>query len=139
VAQVIKSLNNPPPAVRIEYVNHLKTLFYSDDYRLRIILRNVMENSIRYAEKGRDCFAKVEIHSLEKQVLIEITDNGSGIEEKQLESVFDMFKRSSLQSGGTGLGLYVVKTAVERLSGRLELTSQLNEGTTLRIWLPDTA
>jgi signal transduction histidine kinase len=139
VAQVSKSLNNPPPAVRLEYVNHLKTLFHSDNFRLRIILRNVMENSIRYAKKGRVCFAKVEIYSLDKQVLIEMTDNGIGIEEKQLESVFDMFKRSNLQSGGTGLGLYVVKTAVERLNGRLELTSQLDEGTTLRIWLPNTA
>jgi PAS domain S-box-containing protein len=139
MAQVIESLNNPPPAVRLEYLNHLKTLFHSDAYRLRIILRNVMENSIRYAKKGRECFAMVEIHSLEKQILIEITDNGIGIEEKHLESVFDMFKRSNLQSSGTGLGLYVVKKAVERLSGRLELTSQLDKGTTLRIWVPDMA
>lgn len=139
VAQVIKTLNNPPPAVRLEYVNHLKTPFHSDDFRLRIILRNVLENSIRYAKAGRDCFAKVEIQALDKQVRIEITDNGIGIEEKQLESVFDMFKRSNLQSGGTGLGLYVVKTAVEKLSGRLELTSQPDEGTAMRIWLPDLA
>jgi signal transduction histidine kinase len=138
IAQVIKSLDNPPPAVRFEYVNHLQTLFHSDSYRLRIMLRNVMENSIRYAKKGRAGFVKVEICSLEKQVLIEITDNGIGIEEKHLESVFDMFKRSNLQSGGTGLGLYVVKRAVERLDGRLALTSQLDEGTTMRIWLPDT-
>ena len=72
--------------------------------------------------------------------MIEVRDTGIGIPEESCQRVFERFyrvdKSRSKQTGGTGLGLYIVKHVVEYHEGRIELSSELGTGTTIRVWLP---
>jgi signal transduction histidine kinase len=65
-----------------------------------------------------------------------IQDNGIGIDEKYQKEVFGLFMRATQKNVGTGLGLYMVKEAVEQMGGKIELNSVLTEGTTIKIVLP---
>ncbi|MDL5047623.1 HAMP domain-containing sensor histidine kinase [Oscillatoria amoena NRMC-F 0135] len=64
-------------------------------------------------------------------------DNGIGISEDNLGRIFDMFYRATEQSDGSGIGLYIVKNAVEKLDGTINVQSKPGEGTTFIIQLPD--
>jgi signal transduction histidine kinase len=96
---------------------------------------NLAENAIFYRSHRSP-----EIHLFFKnhQKFIEITvsDNGVGVSEEMKEKVFDMFYRGSNVSNGSGLGLYVVKKAVEKLKGTIQVESLLHEYTTFRIQIP---
>ena len=66
------------------------------------------------------------------------SDNGIGIAKENQERVFDMFYRATSLRTGSGLGLYIVKEMLHKLGGRLELTSQVGEGTSITIEIPNT-
>jgi signal transduction histidine kinase len=70
-------------------------------------------------------------------VVIKVEDNGQGIDPALQERVFDMYFRGNERSKGNGLGLYIVKKAVEKLNGAIELTSAIGKGSTLKIVLPN--
>jgi signal transduction histidine kinase len=66
-----------------------------------------------------------------------MVDNGIGIASEYQERIFELFFRATDVSEGTGLGLFIVKDTVEKLSGKIEVTSKLGEGTTFTINLPN--
>jgi signal transduction histidine kinase len=66
-------------------------------------------------------------------------DNGIGISPENLNRIFEMFYRASEQSEGSGLGLYIVRNAVEKLGGQLTVASKPGAGTTFQITLPNKA
>jgi signal transduction histidine kinase len=68
---------------------------------------------------------------------IEIADNGLGIAAEHHEKIFEMFYRASEQSQGSGLGLYIVRETLTRLSGTIQLKSALGQGSTFTLWLPN--
>jgi signal transduction histidine kinase len=68
---------------------------------------------------------------------VKFKDNGIGIDRGNLSSVFDMFYRASEQSDGSGLGLYIVKNAVDKMGGEVSVESALGLGTTFQISLPN--
>lgn len=67
---------------------------------------------------------------------MEIKDNGEGISDKNIDKVFDMFYRATSTSVGTGLGLYICKEIVNKLRGKITITSAVKVGTTVTIELP---
>ncbi|TAF63863.1 MAG: ATP-binding protein [Cytophagales bacterium] len=69
--------------------------------------------------------------------MIEISDNGQGISEEHVNKIFDMFYRASLNSEGSGLGLYIVKEAIKILKGSITVQSELGSGTVFTIELPN--
>ena len=112
--------------------------FYSDKSRLSIILNNLISNSIRYQNpKVADPFVEIRVEVSETAANILIRDNGIGIDRVNQEKVFNMFFRVSSQSVGSGLGLYIVKEAVEKLHGVVNLTSEIGKGTEFSIRLPN--
>ncbi len=112
--------------------------FCSDPKRLHVIFRNILSNAIKYQNlKRADPFVKIDIHHNEKGAHITVKDNGIGISAAQLEKVFDMFYRGSEISTGSGIGLYIVKETVETLGGHINLQSEVAEGTTFNIHLPN--
>ncbi|MFM9839684.1 MAG: PAS domain S-box protein [Cyclobacteriaceae bacterium] len=112
--------------------------FYSDPWRIGEILRNLISNSIKYRDFSRtDPEIKININVGEDRVIIFFTDNGIGIGQTNLSKIFEMFYRASLQSDGSGLGLYIVKNAVEKLGGILKVTSDVGKGTTFELKLPN--
>jgi signal transduction histidine kinase len=110
----------------------------SDSELLTILLENMIENAIQY--RTQDPNKKPVIHIRIKPegdlVRIEVEDNGIGIPYLYFTKIYDMFFRGTELAKGNGLGLYVVKKALEKMQGEIELFSEENEYSLFRIRLP---
>ncbi|HXB08517.1 MAG TPA: HAMP domain-containing sensor histidine kinase [Puia sp.] len=112
--------------------------FYSDKSRIGIILNNLISNSIRYQNpQVADPYVEVVVEVSESAADIRVRDNGIGIDKENQVKVFNMFYRVSSKSIGSGLGLYIVKEAVEKLHGAIELRSEPGKGCEFSIRLPN--
>lgn len=128
------------------YSDHLVSLvleieenlnFLSDKYRLNTVIKNIIGNAVKYADEGKpDSFVKVRAWRSENELQMEISDNGIGIEEDNLEKVFHMFFRASMKTTGTGLGLYIAKEIMNKLEGDIFIASELGKGTSIKMVLP---
>lgn len=111
--------------------------FYSDKWRINEIFRNLIGNAIKYRDQeAAENIVEVNISVDEKGSTIVVADNGIGIAEDKLPHVMEMFYRGSESSDGSGIGLYIVQKAVEKIDGKIEIESKPNEGTKFKIWLP---
>ncbi len=112
--------------------------FVSDERLLLVILQNLVENAIKYKRKEVASFVRVEVKRKEDsdRIIIKVSDNGIGIDSAIQPKIFNMFFRGNERSSGSGLGLYILKNAVEKLGGRVYLYSVLYKGTTFKIELP---
>ncbi len=109
----------------------------ADKFRIRQVLVNLVTNSIKYGkENGKTTLS---INLFDEQVIVEIKDNGIGIAEKHLPRLFERFYRvdkgRSREQGGTGLGLAIVKHIIEAHGETIDVTSVVNEGTTISFTL----
>lgn len=109
----------------------------TDPARLHMILTNIIGNAIEYDKGEGQSKINVKVGPAEKGVNIEVSDNGAGIDERHLPKIFDMFYRATKSSNGTGLGLYLVKDALDHMEGEIEVFSQKGKGTTFYIYLPN--
>ncbi len=110
---------------------------YHDATRMRIILRNLMSNAIRYGYKEEgEKFISIKGEVNHSEVILEVKDSGEGIAEEHREKIFRMFYRAHESSDGTGLGLYIVKETLEKMGGTIELISD-NTGATFRLHIPN--
>lgn len=107
-----------------------------DKGRLLIILSNLISNAIKYHTIRDRRFIKIQAQEIDNQLKISIADNGQGIAEEHIGKIFNMFYRASSQSKGSGLGLYIVREALEKLRGSITVDSQLNVGTTFYLTIP---
>jgi signal transduction histidine kinase len=73
---------------------------------------------------------------VKQQQLIEFSDNGLGIEEKNIDKICTLFRRMHNHVSGTGVGLYIVKKLVENSGGKIEVSSLVGKGTTFKIYIP---
>lgn len=111
--------------------------FYSDQTRLEMIFNNMISNAIRYCDPSKsECYIHVRIELAAETAFIEIEDNGIGIDEKYIDKIFDMFYRATQASQGSGIGLYIVREAVNKLGGIIVVQSQAGVGTTFRLEIP---
>jgi signal transduction histidine kinase len=112
--------------------------FYSDSYRLSLIVNNLVSNAIKYADPSKgDSFIRISIKVTAEKAMVTFQDNGIGIETDYIHKVFNMFFRATTKNEGAGLGLYIVKEAVEKLEGKIEVESKSGEGTLFRMELPN--
>jgi signal transduction histidine kinase len=109
--------------------------FYSDPWRLKVIFNNLLSNSIRH-KNGNPPKIEIDINVENEEAHIIIHDNGKGIPRKHLRHVFKMFYRATDQNAGSGLGLYIVKEAVDKLNGSIKLNSKEGEGTEVDLIIP---
>lgn len=127
-----------------------KYLIQSDENMLRIVIQNLITNAVNYTEeggtigitlaqklKGQNFGGK----NLTKNYLVfSITDTGWGIPEKEQEKIFTKFYRAGntreKHTDGTGLGLYIVKSILDRFEGEIWFLSQENKGTTFYVTIP---
>jgi PAS domain S-box-containing protein len=112
--------------------------FYSDHWRISEIFRNLISNAIKYRQlynKHPEITIKVHVDHLRAD--ISFADNGIGIDERNLTKIFEMFYRATEQSDGSGIGLYIVKNAVEKLGGQISVASKPEQGTRFNILLPN--
>ncbi|WP_224995332.1 ATP-binding protein [Cesiribacter sp. SM1] len=119
-------------------VNEQGAGFYSDKMKINIILSNIFSNCIKYRDTTKaSSYLEVCVEADEQQARIRISDNGIGINEAYLKNIFDMFYRATERSDGSGLGLYIVKQTVERLGGKIEVSSELGTGSCFTIIIPN--
>ncbi|TGE27671.1 ATP-binding response regulator [Hymenobacter metallicola] len=105
---------------------------------LRTILLNLLGNAIKYRHTDRAPEITIVSSLLHGQAVLEVRDNGLGIDlEKHGAELFHLFRRFHPEAGeGTGVGLFLVNRLVQAQGGRIEVESELNQGTTFRIFLP---
>jgi len=115
-----------------------KSTFYSDESRLFEIFRNLISNSIKYLDYDKtEPFIKITIKHQNNKAIITFEDNGVGIDPDLQEYIFDMFYRANEKSDGSGIGLYIVKQAVEKLNGSISVKSKKGEGTRFLVTIPN--
>lgn len=112
--------------------------FYCDRWRLKVILNNIISNAIRY-RNGRDPVIKVSVDVTEQGAQVRIEDNGKGIAKEHIKNVCRMFYRATDDGAGSGLGLYIVKEAVDKLNGSIKIESEEGNGTTVHLMIPEVA
>ncbi|MBL7871948.1 MAG: MASE1 domain-containing protein [Cyclobacteriaceae bacterium] len=115
---------------------HQSEPFHSDRWRLKVILNNLISNSIRY-RNGRDPVIKINVNVINQKVQFEIEDNGRGIAKEHIENVYRMFYRATDDGAGSGLGLYIVKETVDKLKGSISIESEEGHGTTVKLEIPE--
>lgn len=114
--------------------------FCSDKSSVNSILQNLIENAIKYSNPRKEAFIKIDVSENDSndQIILTIEDNGAGIHEEYKSKIFDMFFRANNNVQGSGLGLYILKTAVDRINGEVLLTSEYKKGSTFKVILPKT-
>ena len=105
-------------------------LFTSDELLSHVILKNLIENAISFSYKPKSEI--VITASIKKgKLACSIKDQGCGIPQEHLPAIFDLYFRATEQSTGNGIGLYLVKTSLEKLDGTIEVESLPRMGTTV--------
>ncbi len=130
--------NKNASAITLEYVRDSSHVFTSDYSQIKIVLRNLLGNAVKYHNPGQSYpFVRITFTRHEEFVEIAVTDNGPGIPEESIPKIFEMFYRASQNTEGTGLGLYIVKEALNRVKGSISVSSTIGQGTTFTVQLED--
>lgn len=113
------------------------TVFTIKSYAQSII-HNLLSNAIKYKERRRKLEIVIKTSISQHFLCISIEDNGLGMElnENTRQKLFGLYQRMHDHVEGKGLGLYMVKTQIEVLGGKIEAESELNKGSIFRIYLP---
>jgi signal transduction histidine kinase len=123
--------------VRIDFKLDEARTVLADKMRLRAVMTNLIANAIKYHNyTADDPWIRIETRKTLEGISLSVTDNGSGIPANHIDKVFDMFYRASEKSDGSGIGLYIVKEMVQKMNGRVELTSDFGKGSVFTVHLP---
>lgn len=122
--------------ISIVFARCPRATIMGDENMLRLVMFNLLDNAIKYIQRnGRIHFS----YSIKNRlVVMNFSDNGTGIPQEDLERIFDPFSRGSKTGtvGGTGLGLTLVKLVVEAHNGTVSVESEMGKRTTFLISLP---
>jgi len=123
---------------RVHFYKELElTQIQSDALKLQVILNNLVSNSIKYSDaKKAEQWVKVKSYRHDKEVVIEVEDNGLGIRPKDQDRIFDKFYMSGDNKKSSGIGLYLVKDAVTQLDGKIEVRSELGVCSKFKVIIP---
>lgn len=126
---------------RIEKEINIKGVdLYSDKIRLSEIIRNLVSNAIKYHDITKnDMHIRINGKITKSKAVITFEDNGIGIRKEFIGDIFNMFYRATDTAEGTGIGLYIVKQAVDKLNGKIEVESRHGKGSTFKLELPNMA
>jgi two-component system phosphate regulon sensor histidine kinase PhoR len=109
----------------------------ADKKRILEVVTNLIVNAIKYGRKKG--FVHIQFYYLEENIIVEVSDDGIGIEKKDLRRIFERFyrvdKSRSREQGGTGLGLSIVKHIIEAHSQSINVRSVVDKGTTFNFTL----
>ncbi len=108
-----------------------------DKFRLQHLFTNLIDNAIKYTPEG---IIRVTLEKNQENVLVKVSDTGIGIPEQEREKIFKRFyrvdKSRSRETGGVGLGLSIAEWITHAHHGRIEVDSELNQGSTFIVYLP---
>ncbi|NJN41071.1 MAG: HAMP domain-containing histidine kinase [Flammeovirgaceae bacterium] len=138
VAEVFKKLNYTQGAGDIKFETKIDDSFSieTDPLALEIILSNLVSNAIKYRDHQKDNqFVRLSASQVNSTIEIVVEDNGIGIAPDLLKNIFNLFYRADSDKEGSGLGLFIVKDAVNKLDGQITVDSKVGIGTTFKISL----
>ncbi|MBM3250636.1 MAG: HAMP domain-containing histidine kinase [Candidatus Nealsonbacteria bacterium] len=111
---------------------------FSDPSMLKLVIENFIDNAVRYTKGGGE--VKIGLKQKNKELFFQISDSGIGIPKEDQKYIFQKFFRaknvSKEQTRGSGLGLYITKTIIKKLGGRVWFESEEGRGTTFYFTLP---
>ncbi len=121
----------------IEKQLEVKTLFSIKGY-LQNIVHNLISNAVKYRSPQKRLKIKISTTQEKNNMVLTIQDNGLGIDlaKTDLYKIFGLYQRMHTHVEGKGLGLYLVKTQVDALEGRISIESKPNEGATFKVYFP---
>ena len=111
-------------------------VIWSDPYAIRQVLINLITNAMGAVEPGGTI--TVSIKDTDNLAVISVADTGHGIPKENLEKIFEPFFTTKPPGKGTGLGLYVTAGIVERLGGKIDVSSRVGRGSVFQVTLPRT-
>jgi two-component system phosphate regulon sensor histidine kinase PhoR len=135
----ISMLHEVFPDAQVSIVKNQESVnLIADEDLLELAIMNLIENAAKYSPRPADITVRLE--QTETQVKIDVSDKGLGIPAHDQEHIFDRFytvdKAHSQKMGGSGLGLSIVQTIVEKHFGTISLSSEFGKGSTFTIVLP---
>jgi len=114
-------------------------ILYTEALFLQTIITNIIENSIMYNNPGG--YVIISSNQPEEGCEIRVVDNGIGIPKDDIDKIFNRFyrvdKSRSRQTGGSGLGLPIVKTLLNQIGGRISMNSEIGKGTEVELFIPN--
>ncbi len=114
-----------------------KATLISDRQKLEIILNNLLSNALKYHHENVPLHIKVKVKIDAQWVDIWVEDNGIGISPAEVDKIFKMFYRATNLNPGSGIGLYIARDAALRLNGRIEVTSEPQNGSIFHVRFPN--
>jgi len=141
VNEIIEPLMNYNKGVDFNIDISPDFVIFSDRVRLKIALNNLISNAVKYGFKEKDTPYKVSVsaENTDGNFKIIVSDEGKGIPPEQLKKVFEIFfsEAAATSVESSGLGLYLVRQAIDKISGTVSVRSKVNVGTEFEINLPD--
>ncbi|AXB56794.1 sensor histidine kinase [Flavobacterium fluviale] len=136
--EAISQLMHIENARKIKFTQELEVdHIESDGLRLKIIINNLLSNAIKYADCSKqEMFISIKTYFSDGLNKIEVTDNGIGIHDDHKENIFDMYFGTN-KNKGSGLGLYIVKEAVENIKGDISVISENTIGSKFIVTIPN--
>jgi signal transduction histidine kinase len=123
-------------SIKTHFEVKLDTPFISYPAMVKIIIENLVENAIHFSGI-ENSFIKLKAYTSSGYISLDMQDNGQGIPAEYVEKIFEMYFRGSERSKGNGLGLYIVKKAIEKLNGSISVSSIIGVGTTFTVMIPN--
>jgi PAS domain S-box-containing protein len=109
---------------------------WSDPMKLKIVVKNLLLNALKFTDEGG---VVVQASVRDGGVEITVSDSGIGIAADMIPRIFEAFRQGDhgeVRRGGVGLGLHIVRRLLEMLGGTIEVESELQRGSTFRVWVP---
>lgn len=130
--------NKNASAITLDYNPDPDHVFTSDYSQMKVILSNLLSNAVKYHRLDQEKpFIRVAFARFSDYVEITVEDNGIGIPAERLPKIFEMFYRASESTEGTGLGLYIVQEALNRVKGSITVESVEGKGSKFVVQLED--
>lgn len=128
-----------PPRMKINHQVDQSVSLISDRYLMRIILENLIDNSVKFYNTSDriEPYVNIDITTASPGlILVKVVDNGIGIDPAEKNGIFHLFVRASERSETGGIGLYLTRVAAQRLGGEIKLVATSDKGSTFHVFLP---
>lgn len=126
---------------QVQIDSDLPCVLYGDEVRNRQIIVNILNNAVKYTKQG---VVKLAVEGIREDqaftLKMQVTDSGIGIKQEDMDKLFGGFQRLDLEQNrsieGTGLGLAITHNLIERMKGRIEVSSEYGKGSVFTVYLP---
>ncbi len=130
LVKTIVSRSHMPKNVKVKIRSKLPTLTINR-YRMQQLFDNLISNALKAVENAEMGIVEIDFKEEGTALLFSVSDNGIGIPQQHQKNIFDMFKKLTLDSSATGIGLALVKKIINYYQGDIWISSEVNKGTTV--------